>query len=160
MHEDCEAVRRRVSASLDGELSEFEHALVGDHLDGCPSCAAFAAGISGLTGELRRAPLEPFQRDVSVRRHPNPAWRRLAPMAAALAVIGVGLGSLMSTASLRLPIGAPAGDEPSGARSALVVNRLILSNLRHDVGRSRVPDLSKAPQPAGGKSLPTAPSQP
>jgi anti-sigma factor RsiW len=69
----CERTRGRVSLSLDGELSEFERALLVSHLKCCAECAQFAAEVTATTGLLRETPLEPMPRVIAV-----PARRRSA----------------------------------------------------------------------------------
>ena len=49
----CDRAREYASLRLDGELSEFERALLDSHIERCPSCRAFADDLVGLTGQLR-----------------------------------------------------------------------------------------------------------
>ena len=50
---DCELMRLRTSARLDGELSEADQAELAGHLDRCDACARFAHGLAGWTEVLR-----------------------------------------------------------------------------------------------------------
>lgn len=59
MRTSCEQARERLSLQLDGELPEFEVALLERHLDRCAACAAFASGVGESTALLRSASLEP-----------------------------------------------------------------------------------------------------
>ena len=99
MHGHCERARQWASADVDGELSTFERALLADHLERCAACSDFSRGVAGLTGALRAAPREPFEGVVigRVRRHVR---LRLAPAAAAMAILAVGLGSLLASTQL------------------------------------------------------------
>lgn len=103
MHNDCHRARHWASLDLDGELSSFERALLDAHVTACPSCADFHAAIGEFTGALRAAPLEPFNGAIEIRR----AWRRarlaVAPVAAAMAVVAVGLGSILASTAVRSP---------------------------------------------------------
>ena len=89
MHGHCEQARQWASLELDGELSSFERVLLDAHIEGCPSCSEFRTEIANLTGALRAAPSERLEGVV------------LAPAAAAMAIAAVGLGSLLSSSSLR-----------------------------------------------------------
>ena len=72
----CDRAREYASLRLDGELSDFESALLDSHIERCPSCRAFAEDLVGVTERLRTAPLErplivltlPQRRFAAVRR--------------------------------------------------------------------------------------------
>jgi predicted anti-sigma-YlaC factor YlaD len=102
MRRECDRARQWASLQLDGELSEFEQALLDGHLAGCTSCSAFRADIVNAARALRAAPLEPFSGAVQLRRIRR-ARIRFAPAAAALAVAAVGLGSILAAAQVRAP---------------------------------------------------------
>ena len=95
----CERVRSQVSLSLDGELSEFERAMVDAHLGRCAPCRVFAARVSALTAQLRAAPLEPLEHRIILprsRRAFGASVRALQLGAAAAAVmLAVGLGTIV-----------------------------------------------------------------
>jgi len=109
----CERVRMQVSLELDGELSMLEKKMLDSHLTRCPSCRAYADEIVSFTGELRSAPLEPFDGNVVVRRPSRVGSLRtqvaLASAAAvAIAVVAAALQlepstSAQSSASTKLP---------------------------------------------------------
>lgn len=111
----CERARTYASLRLDGELSDFEHALLDSHLAGCGACRAFAADVAALTGELRTARFErlecPLQLPVRVRA----GLRRVqVGAAAAVLVTVIGAGSLIgSVGRTEHPRFAVANVEPA-----------------------------------------------
>jgi predicted anti-sigma-YlaC factor YlaD len=91
---ECERACEWVSLELDGELSDFERTLLGAHLAECGDCRAFREDVASVTHQLRASALEQPERAVRVVRHRRRASLRLAPAAAAIAVLAVGLGSV------------------------------------------------------------------
>ncbi|MEI7760540.1 MAG: zf-HC2 domain-containing protein [Thermoleophilia bacterium] len=97
---NCERARSRASLHLDDELSELEESMLVGHLAKCASCAAFASELSAITNALRFAPLEQIPAPVAL-----PPARRVAgrfvqtAAAAAVALLAVGLGTLLSPTS-------------------------------------------------------------
>jgi mycothiol system anti-sigma-R factor len=51
----CEEVRPRLDAYLDGEVAEAERALLRDHIGGCAECGPEAAALERLREGIRRA---------------------------------------------------------------------------------------------------------
>jgi predicted anti-sigma-YlaC factor YlaD len=100
MQGQCERARRWASAELDGELSSFERALLHDHLGRCAECQTFTDSVSGLTVALRSAPPEPFE-GVVVSRVRRRIHVPLAPVAVAMAVAAIGLGSILASVQLK-----------------------------------------------------------
>jgi hypothetical protein len=49
----CEDIRRRLKAFLDGELEEADRTAIQDHLEHCPGCAGVARQLGKLSGVLR-----------------------------------------------------------------------------------------------------------
>jgi predicted anti-sigma-YlaC factor YlaD len=96
----CERARQWASASVDGELSTFERALLADHLERCASCREFSLAITDLTTALRSAPRERLE-NISIGRVRRHVRLRLAPAAAAMAVAAVGLGSVLASVELK-----------------------------------------------------------
>lgn len=92
---ECERAAEWISLDLDGELSEFERTLLGAHVAECPDCEAFRADVTAATHELRAAALEEPERAPYVPRRRRRTPVRLAPAAAAVAVVAVGLGSVL-----------------------------------------------------------------
>lgn len=94
----CERARECASLRLDGELSEFEQALLVAHLARCEPCNQFAAELEAITNRLRNAPLEPLEQPVAL-----PARRRISrrpaeiAAAAALMLTALGVAGAMRT---------------------------------------------------------------
>jgi anti-sigma factor RsiW len=97
----CERTRGWVSLSLDGELSEFERAVVASHLDRCAQCAAFAAEVSATTRLLRGAALEqvPHVVVLPARRRDVGALAMRVGAAAALLIGALGLAGSINVSS-------------------------------------------------------------
>ena len=88
----CERTRQWVSLHLDGELSEFELALLDAHLLRCSSCSRFSSVAAEATAHLRAAAVEQLERPVGLPSHARPrvsALRLGVASAAALAVTTV-----------------------------------------------------------------------
>jgi hypothetical protein len=90
-------MRAWISAEIDGELSEFESALVRDHLGQCDSCTMFRADAARFAVALRSAELEPLSRPVTVPHPRRFAQPLRVPAVAALAVAMIGLGGLFAS---------------------------------------------------------------
>jgi hypothetical protein len=93
----CHRAREWSSLGLDGELSEFERALLDAHLEQCADCRAFERVTSVVTAHVRTTPLEPPSRPV---RLPARRPRVLTPLrlgaAAAAAASVIGLTSFVA----------------------------------------------------------------
>ena len=87
----CERARECASLRLDGELSEFEQAILGAHLARCEPCRSFAAELDAVTTRLRNAPLEPLEQPVTLPARRRVSLRR-AEVAAAAALMLTALG--------------------------------------------------------------------
>jgi predicted anti-sigma-YlaC factor YlaD len=87
----CERARECASLRLDGELSEFEQALLGAHLERCEPCRSFAAELGAFTLRLRSAPLAPLGQPVTLPARRRISLRR-AEVAAAAALMLTTLG--------------------------------------------------------------------
>jgi anti-sigma factor RsiW len=136
---ECERARQWISAGLDSELSEFEGALLEGHLAACKGCTAFLIETRSLTNELRSAPMEHFDVRVVARKRPRIALR-LSPVAASLAVVVVGVGSILASvrvgpfvsADRQAPaVGPNVGAAPTNALRQETVRRSVnISGLR------------------------------
>lgn len=83
----CDRIRAQISVGLDDELSQLERAMIASHVDRCPSCHEYEAGLVATTGVLRSTPLEPLGRTIAVRRSRQPLVRGRTQVAAAAAVL-------------------------------------------------------------------------
>jgi predicted anti-sigma-YlaC factor YlaD len=91
----CDRAREYASLRLDGELSDFESALLDSHIERCPSCRAFAEDLLGVTARLRTAPLERPLIVMTLPQRRFAAVRRMQVSAAAAAIVSVvGIGAL------------------------------------------------------------------
>jgi predicted anti-sigma-YlaC factor YlaD len=91
----CDRAREYASLRLDGELSDFESALLDSHIERCPSCRAFAEDLVGVTERLRTAPLDKPLIVLTLPQRRFAALRTMQASAAAAAVVSVvGIGAL------------------------------------------------------------------
>lgn len=123
----CDRTREWAALELDGELSEFERALMRAHLDRCAECRDFATDVGEIAVRLRAAPLEALARPVTL-----PARRRVASFrhvqvaaAAAVVLVAAGLGGLYGSVRSEEPVlsAAPGGHATSLA--AVSEDRLV-----------------------------------
>ncbi len=99
MQAKCEEVREQLSAWLDGELAEAEHARVAAHLDSCAACRRELAQLTALNAALAElaAPVPSgLAERVLARVRPSRRywWQNLA-LAASL-VMGIVLGGALA----------------------------------------------------------------
>jgi len=97
---NCEEIRERLSAFLDGESGEELQIQITRHLASCPACQAELAALERLEAALENleAPAAPRGLAGSVlRRLPRPAspWRQSLALAACL-VLGIFLGGSLT----------------------------------------------------------------
>ena len=121
----CDRVRAQISLDVDGELSQLERAMVAAHVVRCSGCRAFRSGVTGITRELRAAPLEQPPASVIVRRprRISQIARFQAGVAAAMAFTIVGIAS---------QVAAPERASNS-FRSLRVVHYQSQSELNHEL---------------------------
>ncbi len=94
----CERAREYASLALDGELSQFEHALLRAHLEQCAGCRGYNGGLVATTERLRNAPLERLERPITLPSRQRVSFRSVqAGLAAALVITAIGLGGALST---------------------------------------------------------------
>lgn len=151
MHAACERAREWVSADVDGELSRFERVLLSAHTAGCASCREFHDTTVAFTSVLRAAPLEHSERPIEVGRVRRRVRVRLAPAVAAMAVVAVGLGSMLASGELlsgsvsSVSLGAERQGSSFGAVDT--INLATVSALERNAAQ---PASSwRAPQPGG-----------
>jgi len=91
----CDRAREYSSRSLDGELSDFERALLETHLERCDACRAYAVELAEIVTRLRLEPLEALPHPVSLPSRRRVRARALQGAAAVAATAGL-VGSLQS----------------------------------------------------------------
>ncbi len=91
----CERARAWVSRRLDGDLSEFEGALLDAHVASCAACSAFERDLRAFTLRLREATMEPVSRPFVLPRRSR-ASRSPLRFATAAAVIVGALGTAIA----------------------------------------------------------------
>jgi hypothetical protein len=140
----CEQARERLSLQLDGELPEFEVALLELHLDRCSDCAAFAVGIGESTAVLRSTPLDPAPPLWFTRR---PAAMRLSARVAAVtaAAAAAALVAVSAAPLVGSPTRASAG--PGFWPTGLAIHPQGDANL----GVQRVASHIQRPAPDGSR---------
>jgi predicted anti-sigma-YlaC factor YlaD len=96
----CDRMRELFSASLDGELSELDHARLEAHLASCAGCLAYANASESATRLVRQTPLEDIGVPIVIPRRRLAFARKLQVTAAAAAVaVTVGLSAAIGTLS-------------------------------------------------------------
>src|SRR5579872_3809302 len=108
----CLRAREWASLRLDGELSEFEEALLNSHLADCISCTDFVGRVESVTEQVRATPFEAFERSVIFGRHRRISWRATraaAAGAAVVATIGLASGLVLRSSNLKLGPNPAAG---------------------------------------------------
>jgi predicted anti-sigma-YlaC factor YlaD len=94
----CDRARQWISLDVDGELSEFERALLDAHLGRCADCGAFRDDAQSFTSLLRAAPLEALTHPVALPSRRSRLARPIRVAAAAVAVVAVtGLAAVVGT---------------------------------------------------------------
>ena len=64
----CAQVRQWISFALDGELADFEQALLGQHLAYCVACSSFQARSAASTTIIRETPAKRPERAFDLAR--------------------------------------------------------------------------------------------
>jgi predicted anti-sigma-YlaC factor YlaD len=104
----CDSSRELVSASLDGELAEFDAVRLDAHLAVCSACRTYAAGAAEAARLLREAPLEHLTIPILLPSRRLAVARKLQVAAAAAALaVTVGLSAAVSTISSRVASSHP-----------------------------------------------------
>ena len=155
MHAACDRARQWVSADVDDELSRFERVLLAAHTAACPSCREFHAATVAITTTLRAEPLEQPTRRVEIRRVRRRLRARLAPAVAAMAVVAVGVGSILASSDVQsVSVGSSVG-EPQSSTLARVdaINQSMASALERASAQQATVTLAPEPQLAGGPVL-------
>jgi anti-sigma factor RsiW len=146
MTKQCERARECASLRLDGELSEFEQALLVAHLARCEPCRAFASELEGITNHMRSTPLARLEQPVALPSRRRLLTRRPVEIAAAAALMLTTLGvagALRSVESTNptLSFGAPGVSNTLESRE--------FTDIRRDMLRRPIRQISP-----GGLNLP------
>lgn len=139
----CDRSRAWISLRLDGELSRFEHVLLGAHLAVCRDCRHFANDVEWQTRSIREAALEPLARPITIPS--TRSWRRpalgvsTAAVAASIAALAIGLrGPSTARPQAPAPRAVPAasiqavGDTSGVRRGGLSTAEQSVGTLRGD----------------------------
>jgi predicted anti-sigma-YlaC factor YlaD len=132
MHAACDRARQWVSADVDDELSRFERVLLAAHTATCSSCREFHAAAIAITTTLRTTPLEQPERLIEIARVRRRLRLRFAPAVAAMAVMAVGLGSVLASSELQSgSVGSSLGGDRQSSSLAKVdaINRSMASGI-------------------------------
>jgi predicted anti-sigma-YlaC factor YlaD len=131
MHAACDRARQWVSADVDDELSRFERVLLAAHTAACPSCREFHAATIAITTTLRTTPLERPERLIEIGRVRRRLRARVAPAVAAMAVVAVGLGSILASSELQSgSVGGSLGKRQSSSFAGVdAINQSMASGL-------------------------------
>jgi predicted anti-sigma-YlaC factor YlaD len=111
----CDRAREYSSRSLDGELSDFERALLETHLERCEPCRAYAAELAEIVARLRTAPLEALPHPVALPSRRRVRLRTLQGAAAAAAAVVAATAGLVGSLQ----------SHPTQARPNLTLQSLI-----------------------------------
>jgi predicted anti-sigma-YlaC factor YlaD len=131
----CDRAREYSSRSLDGELSDFERALLETHLERCDACRAYAVELAEIVTRLRLEPLEALPHPVSLpsrRRVRARALQGAAAVAAAAVAATAGLvGSLQTHANPARPnlnLGALVSADDFNSQDVQLMHQIRASN--------------------------------
>lgn len=129
VHSDWELQRERLSASLDGELTDPERAELDAHLPACEQCQRELAALRQTrallhalpTPTLPRAFTLPPQPTLAERRHRVPTWTRPVQAVGSIAAM-IGLGLLIGTSLPHMIAQPSAAGAATTAGDAHTVN--------------------------------------
>ena len=119
----CDDARLRASLALDGVLDDVGLALLGSHLDACPSCVCFDVEIGSVVSLLRGAPLEGFQCELAgsrlARSCTSPGGRGWAGAAVAFLALVLATASLPGASDPTRPPGSTVAAAPGPRHSVI-----------------------------------------
>jgi anti-sigma factor RsiW len=127
----CERARECASLRLDGELSEFEQALLVAHLARCEPCRSFSAELEAVTDQMRTTPLARLEQPVSLPARRRLVSRRPVEIAAAAALMLTTLGvagalRTIETENPNVSFGAPGVSNTLESREFSDIRREML----------------------------------
>jgi mycothiol system anti-sigma-R factor len=130
----CDEVRPRLDAYLDGELAETERAQLRDHLASCPDCGPEMAALERLRDDIRQSAPD-YRAPAALRSRIRFALRREAAASAAPGLRAPGW--LAYAASLLLAVALGSGGTwliASDRQENAIANEVIDSHLRSLLG--------------------------
>lgn len=127
----CERARECASLRLDGELSEFEHALLVAHLARCEPCRSFASELEAVTEHVRTTPLARLDQPIALPSRRRLLARRPVEVAAAAALMLTTLGvagalRTVETSNPSISFGAPGVSNTLESREFSDIRREML----------------------------------
>src|SRR5712691_2819765 len=130
----CEEIRPRLDAYLDGELAEAERSLLRDHLTGCADCGPEAAALERLRDGIRQsAPI--YRAPEAVRSQIRFALRREAGAGAPAAFRASGWLAYAASILLAVAVGSGGTFLMFGERQEdAIASEVIDSHLRSLLG--------------------------
>jgi anti-sigma factor (TIGR02949 family) len=131
---ECEEVRPRLDAYLDGEVAEAERALLHQHVAGCAECGPEAATLQRLRDDIRQA-APVYRAPEALRRQLRSTLRREAAANAPTALRAPGWLAYAASILIALAVGSGGTVLLTGARqNDTVANEVIDSHLRSLLG--------------------------
>ena len=172
IHSDWELQRERLSAYLDGELSDAERVALEAHLPTCEQCQGELAALRQTRALLRALPAPALPRDFTLpaqptlaeRRQRVPAWTRPVQALGGIAAM-IGLGLLVATSLPHMAQPSAAGSATT-ASSAHTVNGTLPAEPVAGAESTSTPPVvygpthtspSYAPEAAASQPFPIAP---
>jgi anti-sigma factor RsiW len=127
----CERARECASLRLDGELSEFEQALLVAHLARCEPCRSFASELEAVTERVRTTPLARLDQPIALPSRRRLLTRRPVEVAAAAALMLTTLGvagalRTVETSNPSISFGAPGVSNTLESREFSDIRREML----------------------------------
>lgn len=101
----CEEVRPRLDAYLDGELAETERTLLRNHLESCPDCGPEIAGLERLRDGIRQSAPD-YRAPAGLRSQIRLALRREAAAGASMASRAPGWLAYAASILLAVAVGS------------------------------------------------------
>jgi predicted anti-sigma-YlaC factor YlaD len=141
----CERAREWASLRMDGELSEFEQALLAAHLEGCAHCADFVRGVDAVTLNLRKAEPTRLREPIALplRRRTFGVRATSAAAAAAAVAAAIGLGTLIGSLGGTQPVvgsglaRASVSSQPQGEQALIQGPKLAMLRAKAGLGKQR-----------------------
>ena len=146
---ECERTRQRISAALDGELSQFERAHVAVHVSRCAGCRMFEAQVASAAVELRSAPLERMRSRVHLPPARRPVWGMRSDWWAPLRVARLGTTAAVTVTVILIALTSWPQGGSLGSETVFVADSLAQTDETNALVVSvRLPTLARGEQQA------------